>query len=209
MFIASRSRLVPLSQKPSIPSLELQAAVIDTRLKNTIVNEIPIEKRSTFSWTDLKIVLSHLNNNDTNFGLYIAHRINEIRQSTDPDNWRYIKTERNPADHTTRYQDFLSLSKNNSWIFGMSFLKEEPCFEMNNNNITVQTEQFNTRNKSHNLLINNTYPQVNWSYYSSSDKLIRAMSWIKKLKSNWIKWKSGEQTSGNFNIIIAAEFQST
>ena len=103
MFIASRSRLVPLSQKPSIPSLELQAAVIDTRLKNTIVNEIPIEKRSTFSWTDLKIVLSHLNNNDTNFGLYIAHRINEIRQSTDPDNWRYIKTERNPADHTTRH----------------------------------------------------------------------------------------------------------
>ena len=91
----------------------------------------------------------------------------------------------------------------------MSFLKEEPCFEMNNNNITVQTEQFNTRNKSHNSLINNTYPQVNWSYYSSSDKLIRAMSWIKKLKSNWIKWKSGEQTSGNFNIIIAAEFQST
>ena len=48
MFIASKLRLVPLSQEPSIPRLELQAAVIATRLKNTIVNEIPIEMRNIF-----------------------------------------------------------------------------------------------------------------------------------------------------------------
>ena len=89
-------------------------------------------------------MLNYLNNNDNNFGVYKAHRINEIRQSTDPDNWRYIKTERNPADHTVRYQDLLSLSKSDSWIFGTSFLKEEPSFEMNNNNIIVQTRQSNT-----------------------------------------------------------------
>ena len=41
MFIASGSRLVSLSEKPSIPRLELQAAVIVTRLKNTIINKIP------------------------------------------------------------------------------------------------------------------------------------------------------------------------
>ena len=137
MVIALKSILVALSQKP-------------TRLKNTIVKKIPIEKRNTFLWSDLKIVLYYLNNNDSNFGVYIAHRINEITQSTDPDKSRYIKTERNPADHTTRYQDFLCLSKNDSWIFGPSFLKEEPCFETNNNNIIVQTQQSNTQNKNPN-----------------------------------------------------------
>ena len=76
MFIASKSRLVPLSQKPSIPRLELQTAVIATRLKITIVNEIPIEKGNTLLWTDSKTVLNYLNNNDTNFGVYKAHRIN-------------------------------------------------------------------------------------------------------------------------------------
>ena len=79
MFIASKSRLVPLSQKLSILRLELQAAVIATRLKNTIVNEIPIEKGNKFLWTDSKIVLNYLNNNDTNFGVYIAFQIDEIR----------------------------------------------------------------------------------------------------------------------------------
>ena len=48
MFIALKSRLVPLSQKSSIPRLEPEAAVIATRLKSSIVNEIPIEKRNTF-----------------------------------------------------------------------------------------------------------------------------------------------------------------
>ena len=192
MFIASKSRLVPLSQEPSIPRLELQAALIATRLKDTKVNEILIEKRNKFLWTDSKIKLNYLNNNDTNFGVYIAHWINEIRQSTDPHNWHYIKSKRSPSDHTTCYQDFLSLSRNGSWIFGPSFLKEEPCFEMNNNYIIVLTQQANTQNKSANSSMNNTYPQISWSYYSSLEKKIRATSWIKKLKSNWIKWKRGE-----------------
>ena len=48
VLIASKSRLVPLSQKPSIRRSRLQAAVIATRLKSNIINEIPIEKGSTF-----------------------------------------------------------------------------------------------------------------------------------------------------------------
>ena len=114
-----------------------------------------------------------------------------------------------PADHTTRYQDFSSLSKNDSWIFGPSFLKEEPCFEMSSNNVIVQTQQSNQQNKSHSSFINNTYSQINWSFYSSLDKLIRAISWIKKLTSNWIKWKRREQTRENINIITVADFQDS
>ena len=63
---------------------------------------------------------------------------------------------------------------------------------MNNNYIIVLTQQANTQNKSANSSMNNTYPQISWSYYSSLEKKIRATSWIKKLKSNWIKWKRGE-----------------
>ena len=37
MFIASKSRLVLLSQKPSVLHLQLQAVVIATRLEDTIV----------------------------------------------------------------------------------------------------------------------------------------------------------------------------
>ena len=110
IFIASNSRLVLLSQKPSTTCLELQASVISTRLRNTTANDIPIEKANIFLWTDSKIVLSYLNSNDANFGVYIAHRINKDRKSTNPDNWRYDETKPNPVDRTTLYQDFLYLS---------------------------------------------------------------------------------------------------
>ena len=86
---------------------------------------------------------------------------------------------------------------------------EEPCFKMNNNSIIVQTQLSNTQNKSHSSFINNICPKINWSYYSSLDKLMRAISWIKMLKSNWIKWKRGEQTRKNFNILTAAKFQNS
>ena len=56
---------------------------------------------------------------------------------------------------------------------------------------------------------NNTYPQINWSCYSSLNKLTQATSWVKKLKPNCIKWKRGEQTRENFITITAAEFQNS
>ena len=78
-LITSTSRLVSLNQKLSIARLELQASVIATRLKSTIVNEIPNEKRNTILLTDSKMVLNYLHNNGTNFRVQIAHRLNEIR----------------------------------------------------------------------------------------------------------------------------------
>ena len=179
MFIASKSRLVPLIQKPNIPRLELWAAVIATRIANTIVKELPIEKWNTFLWTDSRIVLNYLDNNDTNFGVYIAHRINEIKQSTDPDNWRYIKTVKTSWSYHTLSRFLIPIKK---WLLDIwAFLKEEPCFEMSNNSIIVQTLQSNMQNKSHNLFINNIYPQINRGSYSSLEKQIRAISCIKKL----------------------------
>ena len=57
----------------------------------------------------------------------------------------------------------------------------------------LHKQQANMQNKNPNSSINNTYLQINWSYYSSLDKIIRAIPWIKKLKSNWIKWEKGSK----------------
>ena len=62
---------------------------------------------------------------------------------------------------------------------------------MNNNNIIVQTQQSNTQNKNPNSIVKNTYSQISWSVCLSLDKLIRAITWIRNHKSNWIKWKRG------------------
>ena len=34
-------------------------------------------------------------------------------------------------------------------------------------------------------------PIINWTYYSSLEKLVRHLTWILRLKSNWVEWKKG------------------
>ena len=57
-------------------------------------------------WTDSKAGLNYLRNEDRNFGVFVAHRVNEISNHTTFDDWHYVLTEENIADFTTRYQEF-------------------------------------------------------------------------------------------------------
>ena len=35
--------------------------------------------------------------------------------------------------------------------------------------------------------------EINWTYYSSLPKSVLGVSWILKLKRNWLKWERGEK----------------
>ena len=56
------------NSKTSIPRLELQAAVMATRLKVSLLEEIKENITKVFLCTDSKIVLNYLRNEDRNFG---------------------------------------------------------------------------------------------------------------------------------------------
>ena len=57
----SKSKLVPVNKKSKlIPQLELQAALIASRLKQKITKGFKIPVTETFMWTVSKIVLHYL-----------------------------------------------------------------------------------------------------------------------------------------------------
>ena len=57
-FIIGKSRLAPLSKNAlTIPKLELQAAVIATRLKVKIIKENKFDTSKIYFWSDSKTVL--------------------------------------------------------------------------------------------------------------------------------------------------------
>ena len=54
----SKSKLAPVNEKSkSIPQLQLQAALIASRLKQKIIKGFKIPIKETFMWTDSKITL--------------------------------------------------------------------------------------------------------------------------------------------------------
>ena len=55
-----------------------------------------------YFWSDSQIVLAYLNNDAKRFHVFVANRVQFIRDHTRPDQWHYIPSEDNPADHTSR-----------------------------------------------------------------------------------------------------------
>lgn len=72
-------------------------------------------------------MLGYNNNEVRRFHVFVANRIQQIKSSTQPKQWRYVASEHNPADHASRGLMPKELMESN-WFTGPSFLwqKELP-----------------------------------------------------------------------------------
>ena len=122
-FVLRKSRLAPIKQSSmSIPKLELQTAVIAVQLKTTVMEEINLEINKIYFWCDSKTVLNYIPNEHSNFGVYVAHRINEIRENSSISQWQCILSNTNVADDSTRCISFNQFASNSRWFTGPNFL---------------------------------------------------------------------------------------
>ena len=97
-FLLSKSRLAPIKEKSlTIPRLELQAAVLAIRLKNTISKQLDFLIDETRFWSDSQIDLKYIANKDTRFPVFVMNRLNEIRLHSTPEQWYYVPTSQNPT----------------------------------------------------------------------------------------------------------------
>jgi hypothetical protein len=76
VFILSRSRVAPL-KAVSIPRLELMAAVLAVEEDRMLLKELPVTIEASHFWTDSKIVLKYITNQDKRFHMFVANRLSE------------------------------------------------------------------------------------------------------------------------------------
>ena len=88
-FIAAKSRVAPL--KPlTIPCLELQAAVLVTRLYQSIAEESRLQFEKVVFFSDSNIVLSWIRSQAREFKPFVSARVAEIQSNSDPSQWRHV-----------------------------------------------------------------------------------------------------------------------
>ncbi|XP_074038709.1 uncharacterized protein [Leptinotarsa decemlineata] len=117
----ARTQVAPL--KPiTIPRLELQAAVMGSRLAITIRKEHSFEVNQTHFWTDSKTVLCWLRSEPRVFKTFITHRVGEIQENTKIPDWHWILSNLNIADEATRDTKDINLQENSQWFQGPEFL---------------------------------------------------------------------------------------
>ena len=123
-------RLAPIKQNSlTIPKLDLQAAAIASRIKVTVLEEMRKAISTIYLWTDSETVLNYLYNENTNFGVYVTHRVNEIRNNANIEDWHYVQSKSNVADDATRCRSFSDLNSNYRWFNGPEFIYENVIIE--------------------------------------------------------------------------------
>ena len=123
-FIAAKTLVAPLRQI-SIVGLELQGAVMASRLAAVIVKELTYEIHRVAFWTDSRVVLQYLRNESRRFHTFVANRVAEIRETTKADQWHHVPGEQNPADACSRGLSVTELTADTEWLTGPEFLKHD------------------------------------------------------------------------------------
>ena len=126
-FVVGKTWVTPLKHK-TIPRLELAAATTTARMSEFVWNELEYPEIKEFFWTDSQVVLGYSSNEAKRFHVYIANRVQQIRNLTDPNSWFYVETKSHPADEASRGLTANQLVEGPCWLIGPEFLWESgPC----------------------------------------------------------------------------------
>ncbi|XP_075989157.1 uncharacterized protein LOC142986969 [Anticarsia gemmatalis] len=119
-LIMAKAKVAPL-KLTSIPRLELQAAVMGTRIAETVIEEHEKKPDKRVFWTDSRTVLTWIRTGSRSYKPFVAHRLAAIEESTKVNEWRWIPTKMNVADDATRDVP-VAFDKHHRWYKGPDFL---------------------------------------------------------------------------------------
>ena len=88
-LVMAKSRVTP-NQTITVPRLELTAAVVSRKVNNLLLKELQYKDIKSLFWCDSKVVLGCISNESRRFHIFVANRVQKIRDQSTPDQWRYI-----------------------------------------------------------------------------------------------------------------------
>ena len=100
-FVMGKVKLAP-SHGHKIPRLDLCAALLATQVAQIVQDNLCMRINKVQNFTDSRVVLGYLNNRTRRFYNYVSNRGERILHVSKPEQWHYVSTKENPADHGTR-----------------------------------------------------------------------------------------------------------
>ena len=87
--------------------------------------ELDYDGLQDFYWTDSKVVHGFINSESRRFQVYVANRMQLIRNDTSPDQRRYVESGSNPADEASRGMNAKEIMQKSQWINVLSWQTED------------------------------------------------------------------------------------
>ncbi|XP_061729222.1 uncharacterized protein LOC133534153 isoform X1 [Cydia pomonella] len=121
-LIVAKAKVGP-TRSISIPRAKLQSALIGARLKKTILEQHRYEVAEVVIWSDSRTTLHWVRENARRYSAYVSHRLGEIAELTEPEQWRWVPTRQNVADDATRADSTREFDITHRWFQGPAFLR--------------------------------------------------------------------------------------
>ena len=197
-FIAAKSRVAPLKQL-TIPRLELQGAVLVTRLSKSILEETRLKFDRTIFFLDSQIVLAWIRGEVQKFKPFVSIRVGEIQSNSDPATWRYLPGEHSVADDVSRGISAQNLTER--WQKGPQFLSlpehEWPTVPSPNPYKTEVEREIRKDYKVGTVKEESITP-INYTKFSKWRRLVRVTAYVFRFVRN-VKARVKKSNTGSRN----------
>ena len=118
-FVLVKALVAPMKVM-TVPKLELEAALLASRLKQDICRVPTVKENMVFKWTDRNTVIKRLNST-TKHPICFGNFCCEILEHTSVDEWNHVASSDNPADAGTCGMS-ADVLKSSSWVRRPNFL---------------------------------------------------------------------------------------
>uniref|UniRef100_A0A6P7GQL1 Uncharacterized protein LOC114345585 n=1 Tax=Diabrotica virgifera virgifera TaxID=50390 RepID=A0A6P7GQL1_DIAVI len=121
-LICSKSRIVPINKKLTMPRLELNSALLLSKLSHKVFELLKDKVSKVFLYSDSNIVLAWIKSEPLKLNPYVANRIIKIQEMTSEFEWFYINTSRLSSNSLSRGLEPHEINSNNFWFNGPEIL---------------------------------------------------------------------------------------
>ncbi|XP_049316979.1 uncharacterized protein LOC125779750 [Bactrocera dorsalis] len=182
-FVCAKTKCAPMKTL-TVPRLELQAAVLGTRLMQCIRDEHSLNIKDCILWSDSKTVIKWIQSEHRRYKPFVQHRIAEILASTNISNWRWIPTKHNVADEATRANDCINFNPTARWSRGPPFLRQnEQAWPSEDITVSGNDEpDEELRPKFALVIVSCNF--IDFNRFSSFQRLVRTVAWVLRFVDN-------------------------